>query len=109
MRYSIFRNAGKAILILLILFSIFALPSCKPSKSNYEIFQEHYEANLERCVRVVVDNKVDSVAASERCAYYLNTLYEIDSTFVKMKGKELDKFLKSNIELLDNGYDALNE
>lgn len=64
-----------------------------------ELFEKHYEINVRACMQTM--SGVDSVVARKRSECMLNKLYEIDSTFVLMSGKELSDFIEQNRPALE--------
>lgn len=66
-----------------------AKPSCRAT------FEKYYEVNVEAFMKTAPSN-VDSATARKVGECMLNKLYEIDSTFVLMKGKELNDFIRKN-------------
>lgn len=63
-------------------------------KTNKQLFDEYYDVNVSRCKGVLVENGVDPTEAQNRCACMMNSLFESDSTFVRMNKQELQEFYK---------------
>lgn len=66
--------------------------NCRP------LFEKYYDANVEAFMKTMPAK--DSVEARCMAEYALNKLYDIDSTFVLMRGKQLEDLIKQNKHLL---------
>lgn len=79
------------------------LTSCGESRKEncHELFEKYYEVNLQAFVRTMPE--ADSATARRKGEYLLNRLYEIDSTFVLKRGRELDSLIRENMHLLMDG------
>ena len=93
----------KIIKFALFLIVLILLEACNyNNNTNSELFKKYYQENINSCVKVMLKAGEDSLVAVRRCECLLNTLYEIDSTFVRKEGKELDVFLKKHTEKIDS-------
>lgn len=68
---------------------------CGPKTLNSK-YHKYYEENLDACVKVLMENQIDSLVALKRCSCYLDNLYKIDSTFIDKKENEVNDFIKAN-------------
>lgn len=62
-------------------------------------FERYCEKNISLLVRVA--KGADTVLARKRAERMFNRLYEIDSTFTFKTGEELQKFMKSNLHIIN--------
>ena len=60
-----------------------------------ELFEKYYEVNVAAFMRTMP--AADSAAVRKKAEYALDKMYRIDSTFVLMRGKELDDFIRVNL------------
>lgn len=74
-------------------------PSCR------EQFENTFEVNVQGCMKATPD--LDPSIARQRCECMLNKLYSVDSTYVFKEGKELDDFVRSNMQYI-NQCDSIN-
>ena len=83
----------------------FLLTGCgEPRKESCrELFEKYYETNLQAFVRTMPE--ADPAVARRKGEYLLNRLYELDSTFVLKRGRELDSLIRGNMHLLMDGYE----
>ena len=85
--------------LLLLIF----LGACKSnSSSNSELFEKHYQKNVDNCVAAMLNANIDSLDAVRKCECMINTLYEIDSSFVRKNNKESNSFVEGNRALVDS-------
>lgn len=88
--------------ILLPLLLLTTLGACKNNPSNQELFERHYQKNVDGCVYAMLKADIDSLEAVRKCECMINTTYEIDSTFVKMNNRELSAFMEENRAVIDS-------
>lgn len=81
------------------------LTGCGESRkeSCRDLFEKYYEVNVQAFMKTMPE--ADSTAARRKGEYLLNRLYEIDSTFVLKRGRELDALIRENMHLLMEGYE----
>ena len=60
------------------------------------IFGQSYEANIVAFMETMPNS--DSIANRRKAECMLNKLYEIDSTFVLLNGRELNEFIRENLQ-----------
>ena len=96
-RYSVFRRHIVATSTILTLFFCVSCGNQKQTSCK-ETFQEHYEVNIKALMATMPDLSPETARKRGDCM--LNKLYEVDSTFVFMKGEELDRFIKDNLHLI---------
>lgn len=68
--------------------------SCENTNCR-ELFEKYYEVNVAAFMRTMP--AADSAAVRKKAEYALDKMYRIDSTFVLMRGKELDDFIRVNL------------
>ena len=75
----------------------FVLAGCARAKNTNcrELFEKYYEVNVAAFMRTMP--AADSAAVRKKAEYALDKMYRIDSTFVLMRGKELDDFIRVNL------------
>ncbi len=88
--------------ILLAVFLLLTLTflSCNTNRNVNcrPLFEKYYDVNVEAFMKTMPAK--DSVEARRMAEYALNKLYDIDSTFVLMRGKQLEDLIKQNKHLL---------
>lgn len=87
-------------LLSAVLLAVFVLAGCSRTKSTNcrELFEKYYEANVAAFMRAMP--AADSAAARKKAEYALDKLYQIDSSFVLKRGKELDDLIRANLPAL---------
>lgn len=90
--------------ILIVILSL----SCAPRKSNKKIYEENFKKNVSSCASVFIkQNKVDSLSAIAYCSCMLTQLYQLDSTFVSLKNKDLTEMINKNRDKISIACDSL--
>lgn len=93
-------------LVASLIISI-AISGCRSAKkpSCREQFDKNFEVNVQGCMKATPD--LDPTIARQRCECMLNKFYSIDSTYVFKEGKELDVFIRDNMQYI-NECDSIN-
>lgn len=82
--------------------------SCHSEKKTCrELFNEYYDINMKRCITAM--SGVDSLKAAEICACVFDKLYELDSTFVYLKPKDMEEYVNKNIRYVSSCDSLFNK
>jgi hypothetical protein len=102
-------NYSRMKIVLRLLAAVFLLSviACKQKKSYNLLFNESFQENVEACAAEMMRRGTDSSLAVQKCACMIRAAFEIDSTMIMMKGKQLSDFLKANIAKMEEMCDSL--
>lgn len=85
-----------------VFFVIFLFSCEHPLKTNRELFDQQYEANVKACVEAMTKNTgIDPLRADSICSCMLNNLFIIDSNFVKMPSDSINLLLNKNRKTIE--------
>lgn len=99
----------KKLLPIICFVVLIVLSSCgsKSSQNSAEEYRKYYQVSLDACVRVMIENNVDSLVAVEKCSCCLDHLYEMDSTYFQKSKAEMHAFLNENREKVEMLCDSI--
>lgn len=92
----------KKLTLFSLVLSVLLISCNNGNISNEELFNKYYQKNIDKCVKIMLKNDIDSTIALKKCGCFLNSLYEIDSSFVRKSPKEIDSLIKKNKEKIDS-------
>ena len=86
----------RKVVTVIMLVVISAIYGCHSErKTCRELFDEYYDVNMKRCITAMVG--VDSLGAAKICACMFDKLFELDSTFVYLKPRDMEDFVNKNV------------
>lgn len=90
----------RSTLVMCLLLAAGLSGGCREAKPTNcrELFERYYETNIRAFVALIPE--ADSLTGRRQAECAMEKLFEIDSTFVLMEGRELDDFIRSNREAL---------